>query len=93
MRVTAVGTVTALVVTANVFVVAPAATVTEAGTVAALVLLLVNATTAPPAGAAALSVTVPVLFAPPVTAVGFTVTPFKAAGGFTVSVAVLATPL
>ena len=50
-------------------------------------------TTAPPAGAAALSVTVPVLFAPPVTAVGFTLTPFKAAAGFTVSVAVLATPL
>ena len=41
--VTAVGTATALVVTANVFVVALAATVTEAGTVAALVLLLVSA--------------------------------------------------
>ena len=60
---------------------------------AALVLLLVNATTAPPAGAAALSVTVPVLFAPPVTAVGLTLTPTRATGGFTVSVAVLATPL
>ena len=90
-----VPTVTIFVATVNVAVVAPAATVTEAGTVAALVLLLVNATTAPPAGAAALSVTVPVLFAPPVTAVGFTVTLFKAAGpaGFTVRVAVLATPL
>src|SRR5205823_3215703 len=74
VRVTAVGTATTLVVTGNVFVVAPAATVTEAGTVAALVLLLVNATTAPPAGAAALSVTVPVLFArPPVTVAGFSV--------------------
>ena len=49
MRVTAVGTVTVLVVTANVFDVAPAGTVTEAGTVAALVLLLVSVTTAPPA--------------------------------------------
>ena len=93
MRVTAVGTATTLVVTWNVFVVAPAATVTEAGTVAALVLLLVNATTAPPAGAAALSVTLPVLFAGPVTAVGLTLTPTRATGGFTVSVAVLATPL
>ena len=91
--VTAVGTVTALVVTANVFVVVPAATVTETGTVAALPLLLVNATTAPPAGAALPSVTVPVLPTPPVTAVGLTLTPTRAAGGFTVSVAVLATPL
>ena len=40
---------------------------------AALVLLLVNATTAPPAGAAALSVTVPVPFAPPVSVAGFSV--------------------
>src|SRR5512132_3042242 len=53
-----VGTVTALVVTANVFVVAPAATVTESGTVAAAPLLLVSVTTAPPAGAALVSVTV-----------------------------------
>ena len=90
--VTAVAAFTALVVIVKVLVVVPAATVTEAGTVAALRLLLANVTTAPPAGAAALSVTVPVLFAPPVTAVGFTVTLFKAAGGFTVSVAVLATP-
>ena len=91
--VTAVAAFTALVVIAKVLVVAPAATVTEAGTVAAFVLLLASVTTAPPAGAALLSVTLPVLFAPPVTAVGFTVTPFKAAGGLTVSVAVLATPL
>src|SRR5262252_9050363 len=65
--------VTVFVATVNVAVVAPAATVTEAGTVAALVLLLVNATTAPPAGAAALRVTVPVLFAPPVRLAGFSV--------------------
>src|SRR5437762_3469446 len=64
--------VTVVVATLNVAVVAPAATVTEAGTVAA-VLLLASITTAPPAGAAALSVTVPVLFAPPVTVAGFSV--------------------
>src|SRR5690242_21457005 len=68
-----VPTVTIFVATVKVAVVAPTATVTEAGTVAALVLLLVNATTAPPTGAAALSVTVPVLFAPPVSVAGFSV--------------------
>src|SRR5215475_5118186 len=90
--VTAVGTVTAaLVVTGNVFVVAPAATVTETGTVAAA-LLLVSVTTAPPTGAALPSVTVPVLLTLPVTAVGFTLTPFKAAGGFSVIVEILDAP-
>src|SRR5438270_12277522 len=78
-----VPTVTVFVATMNVAVVAPAATVTEAGTVAALRLLLVNATTAPPAGAAALSVTVPVLFAPPVTVAGFNV--IEASAGLTIS--------
>src|SRR5436305_14912292 len=68
-----VPTVKVFVATVNVAVLAPAATVTDAGTVAALRLLLVNATTAPPAGAAALSVTVPVLFAPPVSVAGFSV--------------------
>ena len=70
MTVTGVDTVTTDVVTANVAVVAPAATVTLAGTVAAA-LLLASATTAPPAGAAAESVTVPVEPAPPVTLEGF----------------------
>src|SRR5207249_9199141 len=78
-----VPTVTVFVATVNVAVVAPAATVTDAGTVAALVLLLVNATTAPPAGAAALSVTVPVLFAPPVSVAGFSV--IEASAGLTIS--------
>src|SRR5437868_14242007 len=68
-----VPTVTVFVATVNLAVVAPAARATDAGTVAALRLLLVNATTAPPAGAAALSVTVPVLFAPPVSVAGFSV--------------------
>src|SRR5438067_12698140 len=78
-----VPTVTVFVATMNVAVVAPAATVTDAGTVAALRLLLVNATTAPPDGAAALSVTVPVLFAPPVTVAGFNV--IEASAGLTIS--------
>src|SRR5262245_24481757 len=91
--VTAVTAVTAVVVIANVAVVVPAATVTDAGTVAALRSLLVSVTSAPPAGAAALSVTVPVLPAAPVTVAGLTLTPASpAAGGFTVSVAVFATP-
>ena len=71
--------------------VAPAATVTDAGTDAAVVLLLTSDTTAPPTGAAAPRVTVPVLPAPPVTEVGFSVT--DANGGFTVSVAALLAPL
>src|SRR5215813_13227726 len=88
--VTAVAAFTALVVIAKVLVVVPAATVTEAGTVATFVLLLASVTTAPPAGAALPSVTVPVLPAPPVTAVGFTVTPTRA--GFSVSVTILDAP-
>jgi hypothetical protein len=63
--------VTVLDVTVNVPLVAPAAIVMLAGTVAALVLLLDNVTTVPPEGAAAESVAVPVAFAlPPVTLVG-----------------------
>ena len=46
-------------------------------------LLLVSVTTAPPAGAAWPSVTVPVLPRRPVTAAGLTVTPASAGGGFT----------
>ena len=73
-------TVTIFVATVNVAVVAPAATVTEVCTVAAG-LLLASITTAPPAGAAALSVTVPVLFlfAPPVRLPGFSVIEASAA--------------
>src|SRR5215469_429237 len=89
--VTAVTAVTVLVLTGNVFVVAPAATVTETGTVAAA-LLLASVTTAPPTGAALPSVTVPVLLTLPVTAIGFTLTPFKAAAGFSVIVEILDAP-
>jgi hypothetical protein len=62
--------VTAFVVTTNPAVVAPAGTVTLAGTPATVVLLLDRVTTAPPAGAAALSMTVPVDVLPPRTLVG-----------------------
>jgi hypothetical protein len=65
-----VAAVTAVVETVNVAEVAPAAILTEAGTVAADVFELVRVTTAPPDGAADESVTVPVLDKPPTTEVG-----------------------
>ena len=79
---TAVDADTALVVIANVALVAPAATVTLAGTLAALVLLLESATTAPLAGAAPLSVTVPVEdCVPPTTVAGLSVSEESVAAG------------
>jgi hypothetical protein len=68
---------TGTVVIVKVAVVAPAATVTLDGTVAAA-LLEDNATTTPPDGAALASLTVPVEDAPPVTLVGLTVTELTA---------------
>ena len=68
--VTVVDEATALVLTANVAVVAPAAIVTFGGTLAAP-LLLESATCAPPVGAGPLNVTVPVEEFPPATLVGF----------------------
>lgn len=79
---------TVMLVTVNVAVVELAATVTEAGTVAADVLLLERDTTAPPVGAGPLSVTVPVELAlPPTTVVGDRLTDC-ATGGLMVSEAV-----
>ena len=75
---------TTLVLTVKVAVVAPAATVTLAGTVAAAVLPLLKVTVAPPVGAAPFRVTVPVEDVPPVTDVGLKLTDFIA-GAFTVS--------
>jgi hypothetical protein len=71
--VTEVNESTALVLTVKLALVAPAATVTLAGTVATPVLLLDRLTTTPPLGAAALSVTVPVDELPPVTLDGLSV--------------------
>ncbi len=89
--------VTALVLTVKVALVAPAATVTLAGTLAAVVLLLESVTVAPPAGAAPLKVTVPVEEFPPVTLVGFSESEERVGGGggaaVTVSEADLLAPL
>jgi len=72
--VTVVDAVTALVLTVKVALVAPAASVTLEGTLAAAVLVLESATCAPPAGAAPLNVTVPVEdCVPPITLVGLSV--------------------
>lgn len=78
-------------ITVNVAVVAPALTVTLAGTRAAAVLLLESATTVPPVGAILLSVTLPVDDVPPTTLLGLRVTE-ASDGGFTVSVPVLLKP-
>ena len=69
---TGVEAVTGTVLTVNVPLVVPAATVMLAGTVAVLVLLLESVTIAPPEGAALVSVTVPCEALPPTTVVGLT---------------------
>ena len=89
------------VVTVNVRDVAPSATITLAGTVASDVFELDRVTVAPPAGAAAVSVTVPVDDAPPTTEVGLSVSVerFTTGGGggggtgFSVSTVCFVTPL
>jgi len=94
--VTVVEAETALVLTVNVALVAPAATVTLAGTRATVVLLLESATCAPPAGAGPLNVTAPVDEFPPVTLVGLNVSEASVgaggAAGVTVSEADLVAP-
>ena len=92
--VTKVETRTTEVLTAKVALVAPAGTVTLEGTLAAP-LLLESMTCAPPAGAGAPSVTMPVeVCRPPITLVGFSVSEetVGSGGGVTVSVADLLTP-
>ena len=85
--VTAVSAETDVVVTGNVALVAPAGTVTLAGTLAAAAELN-SCTTAPPLGAALCSVAVPVDDVPELTVVGDNVTEMSGgvalAGGFTV---------
>jgi hypothetical protein len=81
---------TALVVIVNVPVFAPAAIVTDPGTVA-LALSELSVTTEPPVGAGELSVRVPVEELPPRTVVGFTAT-VTFVDAVTVKVAVTALP-
>ena len=84
--------VTVVVVMVNVPVVLPAATVTEAATVADA-LLLDNATETPPVGAAPLNVTLPVVEVPPLTLEGLIEIEERAteAAGVIASAAVLLT--
>ncbi len=92
--VAAVDAATACVLTVKLALVALAGMVTVAGTPAAL-LLLDSATCAPPEGAAALSVTVPVEdCTPPTTPVGFSVSEVSvgSGAGATVSEAVCVVP-
>ena len=87
-----VACVTDVVVTVKVALVAPAGTVTFAGSVAAAE-SSESATTRPPAGAGAVSVTVPVEAPPPITLAGLTDTAESVGpvvpAGLSVSVALL----
>jgi hypothetical protein len=84
--------VPAVVVTVNVPLVLPAAPVTEAGTVAAA-LLLDKVTEMPPVGAALLKVTVPVEEAPRATLAGLRETDESAVETVIARAAVLLVPL
>ena len=81
-----VAVATGEVFTVKVALLLPAGTVTLPGTVAAAGVPLCSVTTAPPAGAAPVSVTVPVEEAPPTTVAGFRLTE-DSPGELTVSVA------
>jgi hypothetical protein len=87
-----VETATTVVVTLNVTLVAPAATVTLAGTVAAVGLVFNSVTKAPPGGAGPFKVTVPVEAFPPITLAGFMATEARRTG-LIGSVAVCVVPL
>ena len=91
---TGVDAVTVLVLTMKVALLAPAATVTLAGTIAAAVLSLIRETAAPPVGAGPLRVTVPVEGDPPVTLIGLSAIAESVAEpcGATLSEAVLVAP-
>jgi len=91
---TFVDVVTAFVDTVKVALVAPAGTVTLAGTAATAVLLLASVTTIPPLGAGALRVTDPWDAFPPTTLAGLRLTldTVTAGAGLTVSVADRVTP-
>ena len=78
---TEVATVTVPAATVNVAEVAPCGTVTLAGTLAAAGLELESDITAPPVGAAAVNVTVPVPVCPLTIVVGFTDTLLSVAPG------------
>ena len=80
-----------MVLTVKVALVALPGTVTLAGTLATPGLLLDRLTTAPPLGAGALSVTVPVEELPPVTLDGLRLSA-ESVGGVTVSEAVRVAP-
>jgi hypothetical protein len=84
VTVTAVSEATGLVVAEKVAVVAPAGTVTVAGTWAAPVLLEVKLTTAPPAGAGLSRATVPVDDTPPGDGAGLMLTPLSSATAVTI---------
>src|SRR5439155_1150879 len=79
--VTAVAAVTVLVVTANVALVAPAATVTLAGSEATAAFELARLTRSPPLGAALVRVAVPVAEPPPFTVEGLRAIALRLAGG------------
>ena len=87
-----VAALTVPAVTVNVAEVAPCATVTLAGTLAAVVFELESDTTAPPEGAAAVSVTLPVVEPPLAIVLELTAKLLNAAGGLMVTLAVLLTP-
>ena len=91
---TVVDAATAPVVTMKLAPLAPAGTVTLAGTAATLGLLLESETTAPPVGAGPLRVTVPVEdCVPPITLVGLSVSDERVTpGGVTVSEAAVLVP-